>query len=630
MKALAEQIAELDGVETYGRVVGVRGLMVEVAGPIHAMSVGARVVIESGRDGRDIPCEVVGFSGENALLMPFGALEGVRRGCRAIVRSAAAAVRPSPGLARPRHQCHGRADRRHGPAAAGAVALWLPQRPAVRRMRAGASAAPLDLGVRALNTFTTCCRGQRMGIFAGSGVGKSVLLSMLARNVQADVSVIGLIGERGREVQEFLQDDLGPEGLARSVVIVATSDEPALMRRQAAYLTLAVAEYFRDIDKDVLVLMDSVTRFAIAQREIGLSAGEPPTAKGYTPTVFTELPRLLERAGPGTGAGTITGLFTVLVEGDDHNEPVVRRGARHPRRPHRDGAADRRARPLSGDQRAQVGVADHAEGGRPGLPAGGGAGAPGDGDLCGYGGADPARRLPGGVERRGRRGDPPASAAGGRSWPRPRRTRPVLGKDINALSKSSVPWKPKTNTVGPHCPEWFCRRRAAWPLRGGHGVCFRAALRVVSAPRNRDFGGVRVDEVTRNAHSPEEISGRRKAPQGRADRRHDRRVRSHRRRPRARDQDRAGPRRHPRSRRISPIRPMPRPPCSGARTSSARLSELRTQLDEAQAHLGEAFEELKKVELLDERDQMRERAEEEAREQAELDAIGMMRNGARA
>ena len=321
MKALAEQINELDAVEIYGRVVGVRGLMVEVAGPLHAMSVGARVVIETAAN--NIPCEVVGFSGNNALLMPFALLEGVRRGCRAVVTSVAGAVRPSEGWL-------GRVVNALGEPIDGKGALLTGPSPysfrnapplAHARRRVG---APLDLGVRALNTFITCCRGQRMGIFSGSGVGKSVLLSMLARNVAADVTVIGLVGERGREVQEFLQDDLGEAGLARSVVVVSTSDEPALMRRQAAHVTLAIAEYFRDEGKDVLVLMDLVTRFAMAQREIGLSAGEPPTAKGYTPTVFTELPRLLERAGPGTEQqGTITGIFTVLVDGDDHNEPIA-------------------------------------------------------------------------------------------------------------------------------------------------------------------------------------------------------------------------------------------------------------------------------------------------------------------
>jgi flagellum-specific ATP synthase len=321
MKALAEQIGELDGVEVYGRVVGVRGLMIEVAGPIHAMSIGARVVIETG-NSPSIPCEVVGFSGANALLMPFAALEGVRRGCRAVVSSMAAAVRPSPAWLGRVVNAMGEPIDGKGPLPAGPSPYPFrnPPPPAHARRRVG---APLDLGVRALNTFITCCRGQRMGIFSGSGVGKSVLMSMLARNVAADISVIGLIGERGREVQEFLQDDLGTEGLARSVVVVSTSDEPALMRRQAAYLTLAVAEFFRDLGQDVLVLMDSITRFAVAQREIGLSAGEPPTAKGYTPTVFTELPRLLERAGPGIGEGTITGLFSVLVEGGDHNEPVA-------------------------------------------------------------------------------------------------------------------------------------------------------------------------------------------------------------------------------------------------------------------------------------------------------------------
>ena len=321
MKALAEQIGDIDGVNIYGRVVGVRGLMVEIAGPIHAMSVGARIVIETGGN-RFIPAEVIGFSGSNAVVMPFGGLDGVRRGCRAVIATAASQVRPSPAwlgrvINAMGEPIDGKGPLVHGPSP-------MPYRnsppPAHSRQRVG---GPLDLGVRALNTFLTCCRGQRLGIFAGSGVGKSVLLSMLARNVDADITVIGLIGERGREVQEFLQEDLGDDGLARSVVVVATSDEPALMRRQAAYLTLAIAEYFRDEDKDVLCLMDSVTRFAMAQREIGLSAGEPPTAKGYTPTVFTELPKLLERAGPGTGAGTITGIFTVLVDGDDHNEPIA-------------------------------------------------------------------------------------------------------------------------------------------------------------------------------------------------------------------------------------------------------------------------------------------------------------------
>ncbi|MGL4494952.1 MAG: flagellum-specific ATP synthase FliI, partial [Beijerinckiaceae bacterium] len=309
----------------YGRVSTVRGLLIEIAGPVHAMQVGGRLGIEvaggSGGQTREVACEIIGFAGDKALAMPFGTLEGVRRGCRAFIRATHPGVRPSQGwLGR---VINGLGEPIDGlgplPPGAGLYPFRADPPPAHARARVG---APLDCGVRAIDAFLTCCRGQRMGIFAGSGVGKSVLLSMLARNARTDVAVIGLIGERGREVQEFLTEDLGPEGLARSVVIVATSDEAALVRRQAAYLTLAVAEFFRDTGADVRCMMESVTRFAMAQRDVGLASGEPPAQKGYTPTVFSELPRLLERAGPGpAGAGAITGLFTVLVDGDDHNEP---------------------------------------------------------------------------------------------------------------------------------------------------------------------------------------------------------------------------------------------------------------------------------------------------------------------
>lgn len=321
LRALAAETAESAEFEMHGRVATVRGLLVEIAGPVHAMRVGGRVGVEVA-PAREIACEVIGFAGDRALAMPFGNLEGVRKGARAFVRAASPGVRPTRGWLGRVINGLGEPIDGKGPLPAGAqlYPFRADPPPAHGRQRVG---EPIDLGVRAIDTFLTCCRGQRMGIFAGSGVGKSVLLSMLARNARADVSVIGLVGERGREVQEFLVEDLGPEGLARSVVVVATSDEPALVRKQAAYLTLAIAEFFRDEQLDVLCMMDSVTRFAMAQRDVGLASGEPPAQKGYTPTVFSELPRLLERAGPGESRGAITGLFTVLVDGDDHNEPVA-------------------------------------------------------------------------------------------------------------------------------------------------------------------------------------------------------------------------------------------------------------------------------------------------------------------
>ncbi len=322
MRALMSAVAEAPGLRTYGRVTGVQGLLVEVAGTADALAIGTRLAL-AGPRGSQVAAEVVGFRNGHALCMPFSALDGVRMGCKVYVESEAAEVHPSKRWLGRVINALGEPVDGKGPLAYGARPYGLRAAPPSAHARARVG-GKIDLGVRALNTFTTTCQGQRLGIFSGSGIGKSVLLSMIARYTAADVIAIGLVGERGREVQEFLEDDLGPEGLARSVVVVATSDESALMRRQAAYLTLATAEFFRDQGFQVLCLMDSITRFAMAQREIGLASGEPPASKGYTPSVFAELPRLLERAGPGVqGSGSITGLFTVLVEGDDHNEPVA-------------------------------------------------------------------------------------------------------------------------------------------------------------------------------------------------------------------------------------------------------------------------------------------------------------------
>ena len=327
MRNLIAAVERIDTLQVSGRVAAVNGLLIEARGGLTRLPIGARADIERPRD-QWLPAEVVGFRDTRALLMPFGAVEGVAPGAEIRIRPEGDAVRPTLAWRGRIIDAFGAPIDGKGPLPQGAVPypLRTPPPPAHARGRVGGR---LDLGVRALDVFTTCCRGQRLGVFAGSGVGKSVLLSMLAREATCDAVVVGLIGERGREVREFIEETLGEAGLKRAIVVVATSDEPALKRRQAAYLTLAIAEFLRDQDLEVLCMMDSVTRFAMAQREIGLAAGEPPTTKGYTPTVFTELPKLLERAGPGpvrpdgTTAGPITGIFTVLVDGDDHNEPIA-------------------------------------------------------------------------------------------------------------------------------------------------------------------------------------------------------------------------------------------------------------------------------------------------------------------
>lgn len=321
MQNIINSVNALNGSAYYGQVTAVQGLFIEVSGIRTRLSIGDRCNVLSTA-GRKVPCELVSFKGDKLLLMPYGSLEGIGLSCRVEVENASPVIYPHPSWLGRIINAFGEAIDGNGPLLKGSKPYFIKASPPPAQFR-DRVCGKVDLGVRAVNTFLTICKGQRMGIFAGSGVGKSTLMSMLAKHSNADVSVIGLIGERGREAKEFVEDTLGEEGLAKSVLVLATSDESPLMRRQAAYVAMAVSEYFRDLNKDVLCMMDSITRFAMAQREISLSVGEPPASKGYTPSVFAELPRLLERAGPGAGSGTITGLFTVLVDGDDHNEPVA-------------------------------------------------------------------------------------------------------------------------------------------------------------------------------------------------------------------------------------------------------------------------------------------------------------------
>jgi flagellum-specific ATP synthase len=327
MEQLVHLARNIDPMRVFGRVAVVNGLLIEAKGGLSYMQVGARCEIIRRHD-TPLPVEVVGFREDRALMMPFGPVEGITPGAEIRISSEGAKVHPTTAWLGRIVDSFGNPIDGLGPLPQGPEGYLLKASPpsAHSRQKVGER---LNLGVRAMDVFTTCCRGQRLGVFAGSGVGKSVLLSMLAREATCDAVVVGLIGERGREVREFIEETLGPEGLRRAIVVVATSDEPALKRRQAAYMTLALSEFLRDQGLEVLCLMDSVTRFAMAQREIGLATGEPPTTKGYTPTCFAELPKLLERAGPGpilpdgTRTGPITGLFTVLVDGDDHNEPIA-------------------------------------------------------------------------------------------------------------------------------------------------------------------------------------------------------------------------------------------------------------------------------------------------------------------
>jgi len=312
----AERIRNVNTVKQYGNVTQVVGLVIESAGP--AVSIGRLCDIEN-RDGGSVRAEVVGFRDNRILLMPLGTVKGITPG--AIVTSTAEQLRVPVGP-----QLIGRILGGLGQPLDGKGAIVTSTTrpingepiPALKRKRI---TEPVYTGIKAVDLTATVGRGQRMGIFAGSGVGKSVMLGMIARNSSADVNVLALVGERGREVREFIEGDLGVEGMKKTVVVCVTSDQPALIRVKGAMLATTIAEHFRDQGLHVMFLMDSLTRIAMAQREIGIAIGEPPTTKGYTPSVFAMLPKLLERAGY-SDKGSITGLYAVLVEGDDFNEPI--------------------------------------------------------------------------------------------------------------------------------------------------------------------------------------------------------------------------------------------------------------------------------------------------------------------
>lgn len=302
-----------------GRVKKVIGLVIEASGPASQIGCVCDVFTESG--GGVVSAEVLGFNEDSVLLMPLADIRSIGPGCKVVARKERAHVGVGPELLGRVIDGLGNPIDGKGPIAIdGEYPIYAnPVNPLLRNR----ISQPLDIGIRAINGLLTVGCGQRMGIFAGSGVGKSVLLGMIARRTSADVNVIALIGERGRELNEFIQKELGQEGLKKSVVVVATSDHLPLVRLRGGFIATAIAEYFRDQGNHVNLMMDSVTRLAMAQREIGLSLGEPPTTKGYTPSVFSMLPKLLERAGTSSHRGTITGLYTVLVEGDDMNEPIA-------------------------------------------------------------------------------------------------------------------------------------------------------------------------------------------------------------------------------------------------------------------------------------------------------------------